>query len=671
MAKSPWLAVFFVFLLLSSIYSGAQSSARFDDWGKVSMEELKMTECSFEKNADAILLLDLAQVSFSKNNPTFYSGSNFYVTTAYFQRFKVLTEKGLHRASFKQNVNIKSKEEIKNIRAVSYNLVNGQIKKTELSPDDIHTTKLNEYQNQITFSVPAVSAGSVFELRYDREQIVNYTLPTWYFTSSVPSVKSSITVDFLDPLIYYVDKHVKSGELEEQSVPYTSDITMPSGAFSSTDLKGNSITYTTHNLPSFQMEPYTNSSRNYMDWIGFQLKGFRSPLNQSAPIINSLSSFAQMTMDNANFSFNLTGFAIPKKEWKSLIKEGMSNKEKAQVIFEFVRSNMKWNGMGGYLPKENNTKIWKDKTGSRAEINLLLINILRQAGVAVYPMVISSRAKGYVNNQYPILDDFVGVDALVVLGGDSDMVLDATSKYLPFGLPSFEQLNTYGLVLRGGSDGYHWYRIKDKSASKEFALITGEMDESGHLTGEITLYINTYAASGLISMKAMNKQEAIADFIKARIPNATIESVKDSQDIDKCAFYYKVKFSAQAPTDNEGNVYLSIPAVYGSSTNTFVNKERTSDVDMGYRFRSDIVVQIKVPDSFVLDSLVPSVSLSMQDTSITFMYDAEMLSGAVTMRQRLDYLTFFYPVDKYPAFYEFFQKYYTLKQKPVTLKKKS
>jgi hypothetical protein len=354
-----------------------------------------------------------------------------------------------------------------------------------------------------------------------------------------------------------------------------------------------------------------------------------------------------------------------------VINDSMNSTEKARAIFEFVRSDMKWNGTGGYIPKENNTKIWKDKTGSKAEINILLINTLRLAGLNVYPIIVSSRNKGYVNNQYPILDDYVGVDAFVSLGGDTNLILDATVKYLPFGTPPFDQLYTKGLVLRSGSDNCYWYFIKDNTGNKEFASITGEIDESGHLTGEMSLYVNSYEASALINFKMNNMESNVNEYVKARIPNATIESVKDSQDAAKCTFYFKVKFSAQAPTDNEGNIYLAVPTVYGSTTNTFVNQERISDVDFGYKSRADIVMQIKVPDSYVLDSIVPSLSLSTEDHSINFMYNAEMEDGTVVMRQKMEYYKSFYPVGQYPAFYEFFQKYYTFKQKPVILKKKS
>ena len=330
---------------------------------------------------------------------------------------------------------------------------------------------------------------------------------------------------------------------------------------------------------------------------------------------------------------------------------------------------MKWNGEAGIWPKQSNSKIWKDKTGSYAEINLLLINTLHEAGLKVYPMLITSRTRGYTNTDIPILDQYRGLDALLRLGKDSDLVLDATQKYLPFGVPALDQLNTTGLALRD-NDNYFWHEIKDNIGDRESVSIAGEIDESGHLTGEMTIFDDSYTAMGLINLKTNNRTSALNEWLKIRIPNATIESVKDSMDINECRFYHKVKFSAQALTDNDGSMYLSVPAVYGNTTNVFVNKERTTDIDMAFKSRTNILMQIKIPDSYTIDSIAPSVLLSMEDKSIVFMYDADLSSGLLSLRQRMDYNNSFFPVEAYPAFYDFFQKYYALKQKPVILKKK-
>ena len=665
--RLPFLLSFIILCSLSAI--AQEPNGKFDEWGKVTIDDLKVTECSFEKNADAIALLDLGQIFFSKNNPTFYFGSKYLVTSAYYRRYKIFSEKGINKATFKQTLNMGLSEQLKNIRAVCYNLVNGTIQKTELKPADIHKSKLDENHEQVTFTIPGVKQGSVFEINYEREQEVAYTLPLWSFTSDIPTIKSQLTVGFLNPLIYYIDKHVMEGLLSEKSTPFSTEISIPSGAFATREIPGIATTYTISNIHSFESEPYINSSRNYRNWICFQLMALASPLNENAQLVNNFKTFIQHVLDDGNFGSLANGPGIPKKYWASLITENMTDEQKAKAIFDFVRANMKWNGFGGIFPGHNAAALWKDKTGSNTEINLLLLSTLKQANLTAYPMLITARANGYINKNFPIMDQYKGANVLLDLGNNNFVVMDATEKYLPFGFPSFDQLRTSGLVIRGADD-YYWYMIKDKVGNREYTSIKGQIDEEGHITGQISMMYNNYVAQDLIDDRISGKGTAWNEMVKELIPTASIESTKDSFDVDNCRFFINIKFSAQAPTDNDGNLYLSVPTVYGSTASPLVNSERTADVDFGCKSRSDVMMQIRIPDSYVVDSIVPNVSLKMQDSSMSFVYNAEMSNGEVSIRQKMERTATFYSVGTYSALYDFFQKYYAIKQRPVILKRK-
>ena len=60
--KNHFLIIMVCVLGVITHCSAQEANGRFDEWGKVTVDELKMTECSFEKNADAMLLLDLGEV---------------------------------------------------------------------------------------------------------------------------------------------------------------------------------------------------------------------------------------------------------------------------------------------------------------------------------------------------------------------------------------------------------------------------------------------------------------------------------------------------------------------------------------------------------------------------------------------------------------------------------
>src|ERR1043165_1196892 len=169
-------SLLFLSSILSSLYCFAQPDGNFKEWGGVTSEEMNIRECSFEKNADALLLLDLADVYYNRKGD-FYSMGKFSITTAYYQRYKVFTERGTENANFKFKFRSGADQEIKEIKGAAYNLdAEGKIQKTELTATDVHFNRLNDYETEVAFTIPGVKKGSVFELGYHRDQTVNYTL---------------------------------------------------------------------------------------------------------------------------------------------------------------------------------------------------------------------------------------------------------------------------------------------------------------------------------------------------------------------------------------------------------------------------------------------------------------------------------------------------------------
>ncbi len=508
-----------IFILSSCLLRAQAPDGKFEDWGKVTMDEMKMTECSFDKNADAILLLDLAEVYYIKEEAGFYTTGKFRITTAYYQRFKVLTEKGTDRADFTTRFNSKSREDIKNIKAYSYNLENGEIKKMALQPTDIHYSRVNEYETQVSFSVPSVKKGSVFEIGYDKTQYLSSTLPNWYFTSSVASLKSSITVGFLDAIDYYVNKHIQTNNYEERTTPFTSQIDVPTtGGQMSQELTGNAITYTTYNLPGFAADPYFNSTKNCESWMGFQLRGLKFPLKDN----HTLSTFEKLQdylYASPNFEKTMDIGGLPKKVWKSILTDGMTEEQKVDAIYKFISSNITASGSGIYPIENTSDNVWLTKTGTISEVNMLLINTLRKADIVAYPMLVGTRTNGYMNTDFPILDQFKKIVVLVSLDyGKKRLVLDASESYPLLGVTEFELLNTEGLVFKNKSDLF-WYHISDQSLNNNTSvLIDAALDNSGRMTGEIIISNDYYISDYFKSLKAHNKDGVISDHLKKTYP---------------------------------------------------------------------------------------------------------------------------------------------------------
>ena len=329
---------------------------------------------------------------------------------------------------------------------------------------------------------------------------------------------------------------------------------------------------------------------------------------------------------------------------------------------------MQWNGRGGTRPTALNADLWKNKTGSWADISLLLISALRSVDIRAFPMAVGSRNNIKMNEEYPILDDYVGLDVVAVLDDDSKVVLDPSDKYLPFGEADIEQLNTQGLIFLD-PDRHIWLPIEDKLDNTKKITIQATFDESGKVSGTMRMVYSNHSGEYMLKSRKADNQAAVTEYLKREIPTATVESVSDST--AGFSFIYKVRFSAQAVTDNDGNVYISMSNVYGEVTNPFINKERKADVEFGYKTKTDVTMLIQLPDGYTADPVPAAASIGMKDTSATFVSDAQVRERTVTLHQQLDYRRSTYRVADYPAFFDFEKKYYDLRQKPVVIRKKS
>jgi hypothetical protein len=75
----------------------------------------------------------------------------------------------------------------------------------------------------------------------------------------------------------------------------------------------------------------------------------------------------------------------------TLIKGLTKRRKKIEVIFNFVKTKVKWNDYNGY---SCNDGVKVKQTGNVAEINLMLTAMLCYAGLTANPVWVSTRSNG-------------------------------------------------------------------------------------------------------------------------------------------------------------------------------------------------------------------------------------------------------------------------------------
>jgi deoxyhypusine synthase len=136
-----------------------------------------------------------------------------------------------------------------------------------------------------------------------------------------------------------------------------------------------------------------------------------------------------------------------------------NNLQKTETIYKYVSSNITWNGVYSMYASQSNNRIIEKKTGTSGDINLLLISLLKKAGVEVNPVLVRTRNLGRIENMYPVKEQFNHIIAQVIID-DKTLYLDASSGNTQFDKLPWTVNNAVGWVLK--RKDYGWTEINNK-----------------------------------------------------------------------------------------------------------------------------------------------------------------------------------------------------------------
>lgn len=183
-------------LLLLSLFAlntMAQSMEPNLKWEKPTNEELTMTEYGPDKEAEAVELYHLVDVSYA------YMNNDFRVYHRVKGRLKVLKSEGKHVADgsivFRNDeASSLRREVVRGLKATAYNLENGNVVKTKMESSMVFEERLDKNRKRIKFSVPQVKVGTVIEYEYRIESDYYYDLRDWYAQKEIPVLYTKYAV---------------------------------------------------------------------------------------------------------------------------------------------------------------------------------------------------------------------------------------------------------------------------------------------------------------------------------------------------------------------------------------------------------------------------------------------------------------------------------------------
>jgi len=311
---------------------------------------------------------------------------------------------------------------------------------------------------------------------------------------------------------------------------------------------------------------------------------------------------------------------------------------------------------------------WEKKKGTSGEINLILVNLLKDAGLEVYPALVSERFHGKVNAEYPFIDQFNTVFACVVINGKK-YYLDATDEYTPAHITPKEILNTTALIVNRKNGGL--VNISnDTLRYSDFISAQAELDDKAIFSGEVYIKSNGYSR-----IEKLNdyKEDGQEKYLKQYYQKNGI-SISDfdfaNKNNDSLPAEQKFKFSTSLAGSGD-YVYIPLNIFTGFEKNPFIVDNRFSNVNFGYKRTVSTNMFINLPKNYVVDALPKSIKMTTPDNDIVFNRSVSYDNATHSLVCMLvfDFKKSLYSLDDYPVLKEVYKKMFDYLKEPVVLKK--
>jgi len=645
---SRLFAFLFISILISlSIFGqkGKNKDSKIPAFGSVEKADLEMKECDFDKNAEAMVL-------FEKGKTDFIVGKG--IDFERHVRIKILNDKGKDEADIHlPYISWKNDEEIRDISAQVYNLdASGNVVVTKLDKKQVFVKQINKRLAEKVFTFPDVKPGSIIEYKYKH---LNATVVNWYFQSSIPVKYSEFTFDYPNDIeIIFSPKCYLPYEQKTENSP-----TRTTRFFSMA------------NIPALRDEPFILNEDEYMQKVesrpvAFYIDGRRESITTTWPrVIRGL-------MEDEDFGVQIKK-EIPRTADLDLALKNVSDPYmKMKIIHQYVKKNMEWNGNPGIWALDGVKAAWKDKKGTVGEINLILTNLLKDAGLNAKPILVSTHDHGLINTSNAGTGQFNKVLAWVTIG-KKIYVLDATDKECPVDLIPPDVIATEGLVIsKIETFEWGWESLwKDNLQYKNIVLLRGTIDNEGKLTGEASVSSYDYARLSRIPTARKGKKEFTEKYFSSNNPGIAIDSVTlENLDADSLPLTQKVYFNQQLSSSGDYQ-YFSVNLFTGLEKNLFVADQRISDVFFGMLQNHSVIGNFTIPDGYQFEELPKNIKMIMPDTSIVITRLAQAEGNRLMLRITLDFKKPFYTATEYEGFREFYKKLFDILNEQFVIRKKA
>lgn len=310
---------------------------------------------------------------------------------------------------------------------------------------------------------------------------------------------------------------------------------------------------------------------------------------------------------------------------------------------------------------------WEKKKGTSGDVNLILLNLLKESGIESFPLLVSERDHGKIDTTYPFYDQFNKIMAYVK-GDGKTFILDATDKTIRIDMIPPEILNTHGFIVNH-KKGELFFISTNQHKNRNAVDIVSSINEDGLMSGNATIYNFDYARLQKVQQYGNNSNKYEESILKPynaiKVDSFTVEGI----DSDSGALLHKIKFNHAI---NKTGIYylLNYNLFSGFEKNPFVTDQRFTNINFGCPYSSIINQTIQLSSNLATEPLPKNIKLVTPDKSMVLNRIIEQSGNIIRIRLEIDINRTLIPAQEYPVVREFYKKMIDLLNEPVIIKAK-
>jgi hypothetical protein len=620
------LAVLAICLL--GIFNNLRAEKAPMKYGKIDESDLSMTV--YDKDSSAVAVVLCHYGVFNSDNISFSETI----------RVKILKESG---TSFGSQVFSASSEGVQ-VRGKTFNMENGVLVEEKLKSESVFKERLFSNYYRLRVAMPNVKVGSIIDIEVNYNGFPN----EWRFQSHIPVRYSEVVLN-PSPYIEYSKNSFGFEPFAEASTSR----------------------WVCKDLPAFKEEAYMNSSENYMNKMEFDIRSISIPGQLYKSYTTSWNAVNELFMKADNYGQVIEG---PCVFLNDIVKEIEAAKPaddmaKMQMAYEAIK-RVKWNERCRITTSSNQLGTpFKEGAGNSTEINLMLVKLMRKLNLKSYPVAISTRDNGIISLITPSLNR-LNSSICLVYNGDQQILLDATEKYLPFGLLPYRDLNFHGRIIDETIN--EWVNINPQGKEKEMFSYDLSFDEQMQLQGTMTNMRSEYSAyyfrKNYFSFASKDEYQASIEKLN---PGMVIEDMQiENLDSINNPIVEKFKIKANNKTTIVDSMVIINPMLFDQITeNPFKLEQRKYPVDFATNRTTNYICKIKIPEGYTVSELPKAARMKLPNDGISFMISYAASATEIVVNYRFNINKTVYNENEYALIKELYNNLVKKHAEPVVLKK--